>query len=373
VKEFALRRLRLTPDTLGKRKDDVPSVVRSIGGLQDGGHKIELLNRFENFRSEWFDYWYEDHTLIDGHVLRGALRIVNLDEYPYYFRATRSVARRRVYHKCPPDLTDAHFEALRAVEEDGPFTPSEFDDFFGTKHSLPKGKAKKLLYELYNYGKVARMGKRRTRPLYHMIGKLPYELDMRVGEEEAKKWLFLKCLSIYGPFRLEDISHWIGWTSTETKKISNALLHEKTIIGVSVEGQRKVCFIGTEDLAQLDSLVGDLPERSLIRILFNDDALLLGYYRRLESDFGYNWKYPQFSEGIVWRAAVLCGRQIIGEATVDMYAKSPDFVVKNLTLLRKSATSNTLSEIQEELQKHSAFHNRTLVTTKPKLVDTMHA
>jgi len=150
-------------------------------------------------------------------------------------------------------------------------------------------------------------------------------------------------------------------------------LHEKTIIGVSVEGQRKVCFIGTEDLAQLDSLVGDLPERSLIRILFNDDALLLGYYRRLESDFGYNWKYPQFSEGIVWRAAVLCGRQIIGEATVDMYAKSPDFVVKNLTLLRKSATSNTLSEIQEELQKHSAFHNRTLVTTKPKLVDTMHA
>jgi len=128
VKEFALRRLRLTPDTLGKRKDDVPSVVRSIGGLQDGGHKIELLNRFENFRSEWFDYWYEDHTLIDGHVLRGALRIVNLDEYPYYFRATRSVARRRVYHKCPPDLTDAHFEALRAVEEDGPFTPSEFGD-----------------------------------------------------------------------------------------------------------------------------------------------------------------------------------------------------------------------------------------------------
>ncbi len=373
MKEFALRRLRLTPDTLGKGRDDVPSVVSSIGGLQDGGHKIELFNRFENFRSEWFDYWYENHTLIDGHVLRGALRIVNLDEYPYHFRATRSVARRRAYHKCPLHLTDAHLEALRIVEEHGPFTPSEFDDFFGGKHSVPKGKAKKLLYELYNYGKVARMGRKRNRPLYHVIGKLPYELDMRISEEEAKKWLFLKCLNIYGPFRLEDISHWIGWTSTETKKISNALSHEKTTIGVSVEGQRKACFIRTEDLTQLDWLVGNLPERSLIRILFNDDALLLGYYKRLESDFGYDWKYPQFSEGIVWRAAVLRGRQIIGEATVDMHAKSPDFIVKNLTLLRKFATSDTLSDIREELQKHSAFHSRTMVITEPKLVDTMHA
>jgi len=42
--------------------------------------KIELSNRFENFKSEWFDYWYENHTLIDGHVLRGALRILDTDQ-----------------------------------------------------------------------------------------------------------------------------------------------------------------------------------------------------------------------------------------------------------------------------------------------------
>ena len=71
VKEFALQRLRLTPFTLGKCKDDVPLVVRDIGGLQEGGHKIELFNRFEDFESEWFDYWYENYILIDGHVLRG--------------------------------------------------------------------------------------------------------------------------------------------------------------------------------------------------------------------------------------------------------------------------------------------------------------
>lgn len=361
AKEFALRRLRLTPDTQGKSRGDVPSVVRSLGGLQDGGHKIELLNRFEIFKAEWFDHWYENHTLIDGHVLRGALRIVNVDEYPYYFKATRSVARRRTaYQKCPLHLTTTHSEALKAIDKHGPFTPSEFDNFLGAKHSLPKGKARKLLYELYNYGKVARMGKKRNKPLYHVIGKLPYELDMQIREEEAKKWLFLKCLTIYGPFRLEDVSHWVGWTLTETREISNTLLHEKAIVKINVEGQRKTCFIRTEDLTTMDLLVDNLPQHSFIRILFNDDALLLGYYKRLESDFGYDWRYPQFSEGIVWRAAILYGRYIIGEAVIGMYAKSQSFTVKNLTLLKRFATRKMSLKIQKQLQKHAAFHNKTL-------------
>jgi len=58
VKEFVLQRLRLAPYALGRSKEDVPSVVRAIGGLQYGGHKIELFNRFGNFKPEWFDYWY---------------------------------------------------------------------------------------------------------------------------------------------------------------------------------------------------------------------------------------------------------------------------------------------------------------------------
>jgi len=77
AKEFALQRLRLTPYTLGKSREDVPSVVRATGGLQYGGHKTELFSRFEDFKSEWFGYWYEHHVLIEGHVLRAALRIIN--------------------------------------------------------------------------------------------------------------------------------------------------------------------------------------------------------------------------------------------------------------------------------------------------------
>jgi len=369
VKEFTLQRLRLTPSTWGKNKEDVPSVVSAIGGLQHGGHKIELFNRFENFKPEWFDYWYENYTLVEGHVLRGALRIVNADEYPRYFWATRSLARRRTYHKCPFSLSDDYLAALNFMDECGPFTPSEFKKMFGTKYPQLEKIARKLLYGLYNYGKVARMGRKNQKPIYHAVGKLPYKLEMsQINEREAKEWLFLKCLSIYGPFTIKDISHWVGWNITETKEILKTLLAKEKVIKVTVEDNHITHFVREEDLDLLSSLKDDLPEHSFVRILFNDDALLLGYYRKLKEYFGYHWKYPQLSEGIVWRAAILCGRQLIGEATVDMYAKSRVFKVKNLILRREFATSEILSKIEDEFVRHADFHNKTPEMTAPHVV-----
>jgi uncharacterized protein YcaQ len=370
VKEFALQRLRLTPYTLGKSKKDVPSVVRAIGGLQHGGHEIELFNRFKNFKPEWFDYWYENHTLIDGHVLRGALRIVNVDEYSYYFKATRSVARRRTsYHKCPLSLSDNHLIAFNFLEKHGPFTPSELKNLLGTKYPQLKDVARKLLYELYNYGKVARMGRKNQKPLYHTIGKLPYKLDtLKLSEKEAKEWLFLKCLSIYGPFTLKDVAHWVGWNLTEAKEILNALSMKKKITSVNIEDQRDANYVRVENVALLNSLKNNLPKHSFIRILFNDDALLLGYYRRLKDYFSYNWEYPQLSEGVVWRAAMLHGRNMIGEAIVDMYAKSRFFKVKRLTLRREFATSEILTKIEDEFVRQARFQNKTLEMINPKLI-----
>ena len=370
LKEFVLQRLRLTPNTLGKNKNDVPSVVRVVGGLQYGGHLIELFNRFENFKQEWFDYWYKNYTLIEGHVLRGALRIVTADEYPYFFKATRSVARRRAsYQKCPLSLNANHLIAFNFLKEHGPITPSEFKNLLGVKYPQLKTIAKRLLSELCNYGEVARMGRKNLRPLYHTVGKLPFKLSMvEMGEKEAEKWLFLNCLRAYGPFTVKDVAHWVGWNLTETKETLRALLDGKKIMSVKVEGERDTHFICVEDLDSLNSLQDNLPENSFVRILFNDDALLLGYYRKLKDYFGYYWKYPQLSEGIVWRAAILHGRQLAGEAIVDMYTKSQHFKIRKLVLRRRFATSEIVSKIEDELKRHAAFQSKSLEMVAPEFV-----
>jgi uncharacterized protein YcaQ len=361
VKEFVIQRLHLTPKTLGKTRNDVPSIIRDVGGLQYGGHKIELFNRFDNFKSEWFDYWYENRILVDGHVLRGALRIVNADEYPYYFKATRTVSRRRTYQKCPISLSKEHYNALNFIETQGPFTPSEFKKTFSEEHLQLADKAKRLLYDLYNYGKIARIGREKNKPLFHSIKKLSYKLDMeQISEKEGQKWLFLKSLSIYGPFTPIDIAHWVGWTLTETREISNILLQEGKIACISVKDQRKNHYLRDEDLDLLNSLRNNLPEYSFIRILFNDDALLLGNYKRLKDFFGYDWRYPQFSEGIVWRAAILHGRQLIGEAIVDIHRKDRFFKVRKLLLTKKSRHAKILREIERELNRHAIFQSKTL-------------
>jgi len=369
VKEFVIQRLHLTPETLGKTRNDVPSIIRDIGGLQYGGHNIELFNRFENFKSEWFDYWHENYTLIDGHVLRGALRIVNDDEYHYYFKATRSVSRRRTYQKCPISLGPEDSKAFDFIEKHGPFTPSEFKIKFSKSYPQLKEKAKKLLNELYNYGKIARMGRKNGRPLYHSIKKLSYKLDMEnISEKEGKKWLFLKSLSIYGPFTLSDIAHWVGWTLTETKEISQILLQEGKIISVNVEGHPNTHFLRVKDLDFLNSFRNNLPEHSFIKILFNDDALLLGYYRRLRDFFGYYWRYPQLSEGIVWRAAILHGRQLVGEAIADFYTKNPFYKIRRFLLRKQFASREILRRIEDEFSRHAVFQNKTLQMKKPQLI-----
>ena len=369
VKEFVIQRLHLTPETLGKTRSDVPSIIRDIGGLQYGGHNIELFNRFENFKSEWFDYWYNNYTLTEGHILRGALRIVNVDDYPFYFKATRSVSRRRAYQRCPVSLSQEHHEALNFIEKHGPITPSKFKTIFSKAHPQLEDKAKKLLYQLYNYGKIARTGRKNGKPLYHSIKELPYKLDMEViSEKEGKRWLFLKSLGIYGPFTLGDIAHWVGWTLTETREISQILLQESKIISVNVENQPKPHYLRVKDLDFLNSFRNKLTEHSFVKILFNDDALLLGYYRRLKDFFGYRWRYPQLSEGVVWRAAILHGRQLIGEAVVDFYIKNPFYKIRKLLLRKEFASREILCKIEDELSRHAIFQNKTLQMKKPQLI-----
>jgi len=352
---------------LGTREEDVPTIVRDTGGLQYGGHLDELFSRFEDFDAEWLDSWYGNDALIEGHVLRGALRIVDADEYPFYFKAMRSLARRRKYQNCPAALGEDHNLAFRLLDEEGPLTLQEFKGLFRERHPQSGSKAGRLLQDLYNHGEAARMGRKRQKPLFHTMGKLPYELDMDgVAERGAKEWLLLKCLSVHGPFTDRDIAHWVGWSLKEARDALMRLVGAGMVAGVDLQGDANTNYLRVEDVPFLNSLADDFPERNFIRILYNDDALLLGCYKKLGSYFGYVWEYPQFREGVVWRAAVLRGRELIGEADVEIYSKSPMYRLRSLTLREGHADSETVSMVEDEFRRHAEFRGKTLVMVEPR-------
>jgi len=110
------------------------------------------------------------------------------------------------------------------------------------------------------------------------------------------------------------------------------------------------------------------PHYSFIKILFNDNALLSGYYGRLGEFFGYRWRYLQLSEGIVWRAAILHGRQIVGEGIVDIHAKDTFLKIRKLLLRKEFVDAEMLYKIDRELNPDAVFQNKTLQMSKPQLV-----
>ena len=362
ARKFVLERLHLTPEKLGEGKKDTLSIVRDIGGLQDGWHFYEMFARMKAFQRGWLIDLLQRGKLVYGHVLRKALRIVSADEYPFFFKATRSIMRKKAaYYACPERLTSSHRKALALIERHQPITPSGFSKVFSDAHPELKKEARRLFYELYNFGEIIRVGFRRGRPRYGLTRTFFSEMKIEeVPEEKAREWLASKCLKVYGPFCAHDIAHWVGWTVKETRNILNSLHEKGEVIKVEVEGRTHIQWLLSEDLESLSSIETSPEEPGLVRILFNDDALLLGYYKRLERTFGFRWIYPQLSKGEYLRPAILFSNEVIGELTLQLYSSSPKMIAEKLVIRKEFAEESVVEKVIKELERISIFAGKEL-------------
>jgi uncharacterized protein YcaQ len=362
VKQFILERLHLFPKKRGKGKNDILFIVRDIGGLQDGWHFYEMLARMKTFQREWLLDLIKEGKLIYGHVLRKALRIVPADEYALFFKATRSIMRKKAaYYRCPEKLTNLHKKALAFIEKHQPIAPSEFSKLFSDIYPEHKKEARRLFYELYNFGEIIRVGLREGRPRYGLTEAFLPEMNIKqVSEEDAREWLASKCLKIYGPFCAHDIAHWVGWTVRETRNVLKSLHDKGEVTNIEVEGRTHQQWLLSEDLEYLDGIDPSYIEQDFVRILFNDDALLLGYYRRLEETFGFGWKYSMLSKGEYLRPAILFNKEIIGELTLKLYSGSSKLVAEKLVIRKKFANENVLEMVIKELERIADFAEKEL-------------
>jgi len=361
-RRIVLVRQHLAPVSRGKSSRDIVRVIQDIGGLQHGWHLFELWNRFHQLRSQWFDEAYEAGLICEGHVLRTALRFVTCTDLPYYFQATRCVARRRsTYGTYPKQVTPAHHQVLDLLRRLGPLPSTGVREAIAEINPNLAGTSIRLLYELYNRGDVMRYGRVNGKPVYGVteLRQPPMKLTS-IPEGEAQEWLFLKGLEAYGPLSVRDVAHWAGWTVGIARKTLARLAAKELVLPGRLTVSDDPVWARAEDIDHLEDYAGRCDVEPFVCMLFNDDALLLGVYHRLASLFGYPWVYPQFSRGEFLRPAILVGTELAGELDLDLRAKSPTLVVKWLKLRRKYQSPTIRRLIRERLEELAAFTDKQL-------------
>ena len=289
----------LTPSTIKNGKPQMIDVIRSLGGVQWGAEDLVLLARLQHFESQWVREAVEKGELIEVHVLRGGLRIIPADEYPFYFAGTREVIERVSDRRLriAKELTHDHKTILKAVSGEGRMSVQDIVKETQVLH------VDTLVNELLGAGKLIRAGRKKNKVLFATLEEwLPgVHLDT-VSAHESRVWLAKKFLTMYGPSTASELAHWAGWSVTRGKEVLSHL--EEGITEVFVDGEPRVMLSGT--------VFPPLEERPYVRLLHNDDEIHLACSGRCKSLFGFKWKY-KFST----TAAVLQNNKIAGTIKIS--------------------------------------------------------
>ncbi len=291
----------LTPSTQKSGKKDVIEIIKSVGGLQWGAEDMSLLSRLQHFEMNWIDEAIEKKELIEVHVLRGGLRIITPEDYPYLFAATREAIERLSDRRLVPlkKMTDDHEKILYLLKREGPLTRKEIK----LKIALPRSDF--LVNELLVEGKIIRAGRKKNLVLIDTLENWLPGMDLEnvdLGASRLK--MGEKFLTIYGPSTASELAHWAGWSLTRGREVLSHLMEKGLITEVTLEGSPRFMGSGTQ-----------FPPRDTIpylRLLHNDDEVHLACSGRCTELFGFDWKY-RFST----TAAVLQNNRIVGEIEIS--------------------------------------------------------
>lgn len=317
----------LTPSTNGNGKNDMIAVIKAVGGLQWGAEDLSLLSRLNYFESRWVREAVEKKELIEVHVLRGGLRIIPPEDYPYFFAGTREVIERIADRRLIvlEKMTDDHRHILHLLSKEGPLTRKEVRQ----KTNLPN--CGKLINQLLVEGKVIRAGRRKNSILIDTLKNWLPQTDLeKVSPRESRLWMARKFLTVYGPSTASEIAHWAGWTAIRGREVLSQLTEEERIEEVALNGSQRYMLSSTEFP----------PEENIpyVRLLHNDDEVHLACSGRCRELFGFDWKY-RFST----TAAVLQNNRIIGEMVINRR--------KNILFVSQSPSGVDRPMLQEQVDR----------------------
>jgi len=273
-----MRRHHLAPETKGRDKQDIITILRDVGGLS---WMAPLYHRMACWKREWLsELQWQDKRIVEGRFFGGALQYVPTEELPIYYQALTPKL----------ELTSNDQLVLDFIEAHGPVTKGEIT----AGVNLSKKAVKEALHRLDLSLKIVRAGWAETRswgqPLWEAFERwAPEEIDLEaITPERAKEELVLKFLNVNGVLTTAQLAALFkgNFNPRELREMLAGLEEQGLVVsGEFVEGLFEEQYATPDGLASLESESGEFEEE-FVAILGQGDPFCRLWREELFALFG---------------------------------------------------------------------------------------
>jgi uncharacterized protein len=378
ARQFILMKQGLIGEYRFLGKEGVTEFVRQAGCIQFDpidvcGKNAELVlqSRVEGFTKQMlYDLLYKDRKLID--YFDKNLAIMRVDDWPYFERfrnAHQSQGRGR-------EEVDKIAEEIKAIiKERGPISSKDIDyddkvDWYWSNTKLSRA----ALETLYFRGELIVHHKKGTNKYYALAEDyIPKELlataDPYPLELEHLKWRVLRRIAAVSLMWNKPSDAWLCiWNlkAKERNEVFHALISEKKILELNIEGCKDKFYCLNEDRKRLEEVMA-LPnlkgrteliaaldnmlwDRKLIKELFNFDYKWEIYTPVEQRKYGH------------YVLPILSGERFVGRCEVIADYKKKELRIKNVWLEEDvKATKKLTQELNQCFHRFMNFHELEMI------------
>lgn len=336
-----MKRHHLAPETKGRDKQDIITILRGVGGLS---WLTPIYHRMARWKREWLpELQWEEKKIVEGRFFGGALQYVPTEELPIYYQALTPEI----------ELTTNDGLILDYIEENGPVSK---DEITAGVH-LSRKAIKKGLHRLDLSLRIVRAGWTKTRtwgqPLWETLQRWSPQIELEaIKPEQAREELILKFLTTNGVLTLAQSAALFkgSFKQEELRGILEGLEERGLVVsGEFVEGLPGEQYATPDSLSSLNSETGEFAEE-FVSILGQGDPFCRIWARELFELFGL--RGPS-ARGPAWLSYIFLNGTPVG--AVDCKWRVERSQINDLRLLPDCWDEDSLVMILEGLEQEAEF------------------
>ena len=305
------------------------------------------------------------------------LSILPINDWPYFSRYREKAKREGKYFEAITELEEWTKEYIKnngkVSSNDLPLTGKakwHSTIFWSGNWVNETNISRSVLEQLYSTGELIIHHKKGTRKYYDLTSKhLPLEIlqtpEPLVADFEHQKWRILRRIGALGLIwdRRSDV--WLNiWelNNLQRTKVIEALINEKKVIEIEIEGLKEIFYCRSEDKVIIDEVLQITKLKERCEFIAPLDPFM--WDRKLIKtlfDFDYTWeiytpqhkrKYGPYVMPILYRD------MLIGRIELVSDRKNNTLIVKNIWYeLGVRKTKKLEAIIEQRIKKHMRFES----------------